>query len=948
MKKIYFSSLLTGCLMALGVISANAGVPYPGPHIIPCVVQAEDFDQGGLGVAYNDDPGLSNGDKQVNYRPDNPDVEMENTPGADGPYIGSTGTDQNCWYTYTVTAPEAGNYNINLVYAFPNHDGNRKLTIAVNGVEVITDATIFPATGDYYVFTSHTVVIPLAAGDNEITIYLGRVNFDKFEVTAPYTGTPYGEQLQLPGTIEAEFFDKGGKGISYDSSIANEAGENNSIRQDELFPIGHDDEAGDYITFTDGDYVYYTVYVSESNKYLPLLVASSNGDGKLFITSDAKTIGEFDITSTDDAWQDVTFTGMLIDEGAYHFKLQYQGTGRLKLSSMFFPLFYSEFYPGLPYPFGSEYRIPCTVEAENFDEGKINDTYYDRHSGLASYYRNDKNVTFAEENGGTVITGLNPSEWFNYSVIAETEGYYDIVLYIKSFAENKVKVLVNGLESGSVTGNSTGNYDALKISGVPMKAGKNILTVYPNNTVVDQGSFDKFEISAGSYPGTPYVAQQIPGSIQAEFFDNGGINIAYGTSLAADGGSKNFIRQEEALPIREIEDADAMIALANNNWARYTINVSATDVYNGAIYFMNQDEAGTLNLYVDDELVTSKKIPVSDEWIYIFTNAIDFYEGEHGLKLEYVGNGTFYLGDIYFEAVDLTPTLGYDFEDATDLAKPTYGDIPLEFYLATENASVGSPDPNAVSQADGPTPSDKAIRVPQKARVKVINPDGPAANNGNRLTEFSVLYDFLIPDLAAGGGYHCLYTPKENNDGDGHMFVKGDGSIGKGAVYSAAGLGKENQWQRLIVTLNIEHVNQFLDGVQIVNATASAGTSFGDYFWIFTDNDGEDDLTYCSRFYFWTNLSLTPLAIKKLGLDGSPTAIRDMATTNGKVYAADGKLFLKGVSTSASVEVFSLVGQKVVSLKSAGDQSISLPTNGIYIVRITDNGKTEGFKVLVK
>jgi hypothetical protein len=86
----------------------------------------------------------------------------------------------------------------------------------------------------------------------------------------------------------------------------------------------------------------------------------------------------------------------------------------------------------------------------------------------------------------------------------------------------------------------------------------------------------------------------------------------------------------------------------------------------------------------------------------------------------------------------------------------------------------------------------------------------------------------------------------------------------------------------------------------------------------------------------------------KFEIKPSDTAIKPVGASGGKVYAADGKLFIKGFSTSASIEVFSLVGQKVVSLKSAGDKSVSLPTNGIYIVRITDNGKTEGFKVLVK
>jgi len=50
--KITFLSMLLACCLTS---YAQAGSPFNGPHTVPCVIQAEDFDEGGQGVAYHDE-----------------------------------------------------------------------------------------------------------------------------------------------------------------------------------------------------------------------------------------------------------------------------------------------------------------------------------------------------------------------------------------------------------------------------------------------------------------------------------------------------------------------------------------------------------------------------------------------------------------------------------------------------------------------------------------------------------------------------------------------------------------------------------------------------------------------------------------------------------------------------------------------------------------------------
>jgi hypothetical protein len=55
---------------------------------------------------------------------------------------------------------------------------------------------------------------------------------------------------------------------------------------------------------------------------------------------------------------------------------------------------------------------------------------------------------------------------------------------------------------------------------------------------------------------------------------------------------------------------------------------------------------------------------------------------------------------------------------------------------------------------------------------------------------------------------------------------------------------------------------------------------------------------------------------------------------------------VEGFSTSASVEVYNLVGQKIAAAKSLNGKTINV-SKGLYIVKVIDKGKSVSYKVIV-
>jgi hypothetical protein len=258
---------------------------------IPGLIEAENFDDGGEGIAYHD---LSPGNAGGQYR--QTDVDIVTASDAGGGYtLGYVAGGE--WLKYSVSVATAGSYTLEARVASPGSGGT--FHVEVDGVDA-TGALAVPNTGGWQSWlTISRGGIPLAAGPHVLRVVLdtngatgwwGNLNSLRWTVggATPPTSTPFGgTPAPIPGVIEAENFDDGGAGIAYyDLSPGNAGGQ---YRQTDVDIGTASDAGGGYaLSFvTAGEWLKYSVSVTTAGSYsLDARVASAGPGGSFHVEVD--------------------------------------------------------------------------------------------------------------------------------------------------------------------------------------------------------------------------------------------------------------------------------------------------------------------------------------------------------------------------------------------------------------------------------------------------------------------------------------------------------------------------------------------------------------------------------------------------------------------------------------------------------------------------------------
>jgi uncharacterized protein involved in high-affinity Fe2+ transport len=157
--------------LAFGLNSSGGGTPPPPGEApyggtaagVPGTVQAENYDTGGQGVAYN--VTAVNGSAN-SYRSDG--VDLEATTDSGGGYdVGWTAAGQ--WFKYTVNVATAGTYTVGLRLAAPTAVTDALHIDNSAGANLSGNVTA-PATGGYQTWTTVTATVTLAAGVQTLTV----------------------------------------------------------------------------------------------------------------------------------------------------------------------------------------------------------------------------------------------------------------------------------------------------------------------------------------------------------------------------------------------------------------------------------------------------------------------------------------------------------------------------------------------------------------------------------------------------------------------------------------------------------------------------------------------------------------------------------------------------------------------------------------------------------
>ena len=151
---------------------------------LPGKIEAEDFDEGGEGIAYHDG---STGNAGNGYRTtDNVDIQGC----AEGGFnLGWVNTGE--WLEYTVNASQNGNYDLGLRVA--SQGNGKKMHVEVDGIN-ITGTLAIPNTGSFQTWQTVTVSnVALTAGAKVVRVFFEEndINFNYFTFTASgNTNTP--------------------------------------------------------------------------------------------------------------------------------------------------------------------------------------------------------------------------------------------------------------------------------------------------------------------------------------------------------------------------------------------------------------------------------------------------------------------------------------------------------------------------------------------------------------------------------------------------------------------------------------------------------------------------------------------------------------------------------------------------------------------------------------
>jgi hypothetical protein len=204
-----------------------------------------------------------------------------------------------------------------------------------------------------------------------------------------------------------------------------------------------------------------------------------------------------------------------------------------------------------------------------------------------------------------------------------------------------------------------------------------------------------------------------------------------------------------------------------------------------------------------------------------------------------------------------TPKGQWKFDDATDILKATVG-APLD----TVTAGGGSYSVN------GPFDGNLAIANP-KWESLIMHHNLPASG-GARVNQFTLQWDVMAPDLT---NWLCLIQSKQN-EGDGDLFFKpSTKQLGLTALNWSTNTVAPNTWYRIVMSVSIPTVKVYVDGQLWIEGkpqTADGRFSLSDDVRIFGDDDGEDDLMFCSELSLW-DVALTDAEVAELGNATTPS-----------------------------------------------------------------------------
>jgi hypothetical protein len=643
-----------------------------GEYTIPGDLQAENFDEGGNGVAYS-----------------SPSGSIETGGSGDATYIVAPA---GGWLKYTFDVPELP-FRDFLVSVNVATTKTEKLTVLLNGREIAKDIDI-PSTGSAFQTIELPDLVKIYQGENVITIQTTGGNFDKFSlVKPPYAGLPYaGDPYEIPGIIEAEYFDIGGEGISFhDTNTDHSQAKANEVRGwigdgSEVVQMENNTFEGETIVDigwnNNEEWLIYTVNILEAATYdISVVTATNNTTYHIYYDLDDVQICDFTVlTASHATFQKFTLQKIALPAGIHYLKARVSGNANLE-KFIFEKSYYGE-------PFNGPHEVPGEIEAEDFDtaptiaQGGNGETYYNPGTiSTPNTYRPDVNIEIGGTDGDRYINA-EEGEWLKYTIVApaNTFTYYIVSLMWANTKNSSFDVYLDGrLIEKDVPIPNTGsfsNYEESELTETLLITGG----THKFEVHVKSGHLDKINIFESFYLGRPFfdeawkIAAEGDSFIEAEYFDIGGREISFhdnSTNGGTDGTKVDPVTGEapggeNAVPLSHFvragaddgstnvcmeyrtADGEPIINIGWSNdgeWVAYSIDVEETGIYDIWQFISTANDNRANHVKVDNTSYPAITVRTSAWESFLWfahqgkdNEGIELTAGPHVLYVYYNGN----------------------------------------------------------------------------------------------------------------------------------------------------------------------------------------------------------------------------------------------------------------------------------------------------------------------
>jgi beta-glucosidase len=261
--------------------------------------------------------------------------------------------------------------------------------------------------------------------------------------TIPFEGTPYA----LPGTVQAENFDRPGtESAYYDTTSGNAGGAHRSYVDVDIESFSPSEFNVGWLAA--GEWLKYTVHVAESNFYdITFRLASKKKGGNFHLEmNDIDVTGSHHIGITGGWWNwvDVTISDVFLSAGEQTMKFAVEG-GLFNFDAVTF----TKVSGGCAQePFGGAAIIlPGIVEAEDYDTCEEGVAYHDTTPGNegGAYRSGDVDIE-ASTPVGYNVGWAELGEWLEYTVNVPIARTYRLdVRYASKFSGGNYHIEFNGI-----------------------------------------------------------------------------------------------------------------------------------------------------------------------------------------------------------------------------------------------------------------------------------------------------------------------------------------------------------------------------------------------------------------------------------------------------------------------------------------------------------------------